>query len=211
MYDADVTKRRVTERTILEEARIAGGLNQTELAELAGTSQPTISAYERGTKSPRLNVAVRLLQACGWNLALQPRVSFTEHPAPDGFKFPFTVPDRLWRLEAPACFTTIKFFDLLDEENHQHWWDLSIRADQRLVYSRLLTYGDEAHLMLYLDGALLADLWDELDVPEPMHNLWEPLIEANRRAPAQPEKDYYLRDQETRRSSVQVIKHANAG
>ena len=142
---------------------------------------------------------------------MQPRVSFTEHPAPDGFKFPFTVPDRLWRLEAPACFTTIKFFDLLDEENHQHWWDLSIRADRRLVYSRLLTYGDEAHLMLYLDGALLADLWDELDVPEPMHNLWEPLIEANRRAPAQPEKDYYLRDQETRRSSVQVIKHANAG
>ena len=52
MYDADVTKRRVTERTILEEARIAGGLNQTELAELAGTSQPTISAYERGAKSP---------------------------------------------------------------------------------------------------------------------------------------------------------------
>src|SRR5680860_777166 len=101
MYDAGVTRRRPTERTIIEEARIASGLRQSELADRASTSQPTISAYERGTKSPRLDVATRLLQACGWNLGLQPRVSFTEHPAPEGFRFPFTMPDRLWRLEAP--------------------------------------------------------------------------------------------------------------
>lgn len=210
MYDAGVTNWR-PQPTIIEEARVTSGLGQSELAALAGTSQPTISAYERGKKVPGLAVTTRIVNAAGWNLALQPRVSFTEYPAPDGFKFPFTVPDRLWRLETPACFRAIMFFDLLDEENDQRWWDLSIRADRRLVYSRLLTYGDEAHLMLYLDGALLADLWDELDVPEPMRNLWETLVAANRRAPAQPEKDYYLRDEETRRSSVQVVKHADDG
>ena len=56
-------------------------------------------------------MAERIVNAAGWNIALQPRVSFTEHPAPPAFRFPFTVPDRLWRLQAPACFRTIKFFD----------------------------------------------------------------------------------------------------
>jgi hypothetical protein len=30
---------------------------------------------------------------------------------------------------------------------------------------------DEAHLMLYLDGALLVDLWDELRLPDPVWGL----------------------------------------
>ncbi len=210
MYDAGVAYWR-PQPTIIEEARVASGLGQSELAKLAGTSQPTISAYERGKKIPGLAVAERILRVAGWNLALQPRVSFTEHPAPAGFRFPFTVPDRLRRLEAPACFRTIKFFDLLREDNDKYWWDLSVRADRKFVYERLLTYGDEAHLMLYLDGALLIDLWDELDVPEPMQGLWQSVVDATRQAPTQPEHEYYRRDEETRRSSVQVVEHADDG
>lgn len=210
MYDAGVTNWR-PQPTIIEEARVASGLGQSELAALAGTSQPTISAYERGKKIPGLAVTERILRVAGWNLALQPRVSFTEHPAPAKFRLPFTVPDRLWRLEAPACFRTIKFFDLLQEDNDKYWWDLSVRADRKFVYERLLTYGDEAHLMLYLDGALLLDLWDELDVPEPMRGLWQSVVDATRHAPTQPEHEYNRRDGETRRSSVEVIKHVDAG
>lgn len=210
MYDAGVTNWR-PQPTIIEEARVASGLGQSELAALADTSQPTISAYERGKKIPGLAVTERILRVAGWNLALQPRVSFTEHPAPAGSRYPFTVPDRLWRLEAPACFRTIKFFDLLREDNDKYWWDLSVRADRKFVYERLLTYGDEAHLLLYLDGALLIDLWDELDVPEPVRGLWQSVVDATRQAPAQPEHEYYRRDEETRRSSVQVVKHADAG
>ena len=37
---------------------------------------------------------------------------------------------------------------------------------------RLLTYGLEAILVLYLDGALLIDLWNEMEVPEPMRTHW---------------------------------------
>lgn len=66
-------------RTVIEEARLESGLGQTELAALAGTSQPTLSSYERGKKSPGLAVAERIVNAAGWNIALQPRVSFTEH------------------------------------------------------------------------------------------------------------------------------------
>jgi transcriptional regulator with XRE-family HTH domain len=182
MYDAGVANWRPQPKTVIEEARLASGLGQAELAALSGTSQPTLSAYERGKKTPGLAVAERIVNAAGWNIALQPRVSFTEHAAPTGFRFPFTVPDRLWRLEAPACFRTIKFFDLIDD-NDKFWWDLSMRGDRKLVYERLLTYGDEASLRLFLDAALLIDLWPEMDVPEPMRTHWAAVIDATLQAP----------------------------
>ncbi|MEN3123941.1 helix-turn-helix domain-containing protein [Janibacter sp. LM] len=195
--------------TVIEEARLASGLGQSELAALAGTSQPTLSAYERGKKSPGLAVAERIVNAAGWKIALQPRVSFTEHPAPPGFRFPFTVPDRLWRLEAPACFRTIKFFDLIDDDD-KFWWDLSDRADRKLVYERLLTYGDEPSLIHYLDGALLIDLWNEMEVPEPMRTHWAAVVEATVHAPIPAEHELVRRDEDTRRTAFDVIKHANS-
>lgn len=60
------------------------------------------------------------------------------------------------------------FFDLIDDDDDKFWSDLSDREDRKLVYERLLTYGDEASLVHYLDGALLIDLWNEMEVPEPM-------------------------------------------
>ena len=209
MYDAGVANWRPQPRTVIEEARLGSGLGQSELAALAGTSQPTLSAYEHGKKMPGLGVAERIVNAAGWNVALQPRVSFTEHPAPEGFRFPFTVPNRLWRLEAPACFRTIKFFDLTDDDN-KYWWDLSIRADRKLVYERLLTYGDEASLRLYLDAALLIDLWPEMDVPEPMRTHWAAAIEATMEAPIPSEHELARRDEDTRRTAVDIIKHATS-
>lgn len=196
-------------RTVIEEARLASGLGQAELAALAGTSQPTLSAYERGKKSPGLTVAERIVNAAGWNIALQPRVRFTEHPAPTGFRFPFTVPDRLWRLEAPACFRTIKFFDLIDDDNDKFWWDLSDRAERRLVYERLLTYGSEAYLVIYLDGALLIDLWNEMDVPEPMRTHWQRVIDKSLNAPISPDAEYYRPGESTRRTPLETVRQVD--
>jgi transcriptional regulator with XRE-family HTH domain len=209
MYDAGVTNWRPQPRTVIEEARLASGFDQAELAALAGTSQPTLSAYERGKKSPDLAVAERIVNAAGWNIALQPRVTFTEYPAPPGFRFPFTVPDRLWRLEAPACFRSVKFFDLIDDDNDKFWWDLSDRADRRLVYERVLTYGDESSLILYLDGALLIDLWAEMDIPEPMRTHWAAVVEATVHATIAAESERYRWDEDTRRTALDVVKHAD--
>jgi transcriptional regulator with XRE-family HTH domain len=203
MYDAGVTSWRVRPRSIIGEARLATGISQSELAERAGTSQPTISAYEHGKKTPNLAVTERLLQAAGWNLALQPRVTFSEHPAPTGHRFPFYVPDRLWRIEVPTCFRTIHFIDLLDEHSNQFWWDLSKHADRKRVYENVLTNSSEEQFVRYVDGALLIDLWDELDLADPIRDAWEPLIAANRRAPAK--HDAYFRHEETRRDTVDVV------
>lgn len=46
------------------------GLTQSQLAELAQTSQPTIAAYESGTKTPNLRTLERLTKKVGLELAI---------------------------------------------------------------------------------------------------------------------------------------------
>jgi transcriptional regulator with XRE-family HTH domain len=56
--------------TIVSRIREAGGLTQVELAELGGTSQPTIAAYESGAKVPSLRTLRRLAAVAGVELDL---------------------------------------------------------------------------------------------------------------------------------------------
>jgi transcriptional regulator with XRE-family HTH domain len=58
---------------ILRAARHGAGISQEELARRAQTSQPTIAAYEAGRSTPRLDTIERLLDACGYDLALDAR------------------------------------------------------------------------------------------------------------------------------------------
>lgn len=53
--------------------RALAGLTQAQLALAAGTSQPTIADYERGTKSPTWRTLVGLAHAAGY----EPTVLFT--------------------------------------------------------------------------------------------------------------------------------------
>lgn len=53
---------------LLRRARIGAGLTQAELARRSGTSQPTLSAYERGRKTPNAGTLVRLLAVAGATL-----------------------------------------------------------------------------------------------------------------------------------------------
>ena len=56
----------------VRELRRKAGLTQTELARIAGTSQPTIAAYETGRKSPTLQTLSRIARTVG----LEAMVSF---------------------------------------------------------------------------------------------------------------------------------------
>lgn len=51
--------------------RIAFGLNQTQLAELSGTSLNFISQLERGKKTLRLNLVLAVLNVLGLELHIQ--------------------------------------------------------------------------------------------------------------------------------------------
>src|SRR3954466_674589 len=56
--------------TTLRSARERAGLTQGELAERAGTSQATVSAYETGAKQPSVATFSRLLAATGARLSV---------------------------------------------------------------------------------------------------------------------------------------------
>lgn len=163
----------VDRRSLLEAARVARGLTQEAVARRSGTSQPTLSAYERGTKSPTLAVAERILHSLGFDLGLQPRVTFREvHGGRGGT---YLVPDQLWRVDPPACFAPI---DVRDADRSLRTSDLLNRDGRIDAYAWLLTHGDGEQLFNHLDGALLVDAWPDLAprLPAELRNEWQPLV-----------------------------------
>jgi transcriptional regulator with XRE-family HTH domain len=56
---------------LIRAARRRRGLTQAELASRAGTSQPVISAYENGRRSPSMATLRRLISASGERLELR--------------------------------------------------------------------------------------------------------------------------------------------
>lgn len=67
--------------SMIRTARQSAGLSQRALAEQAGTSGPTVAAYEAGTKDPRASTLLRLLAAAGADLRL-----VDHRPAADRFR-----------------------------------------------------------------------------------------------------------------------------
>jgi transcriptional regulator with XRE-family HTH domain len=61
--------------TLIQQARTNAGLSQQALAERAGTSQATLSAYERGRKDPSASTLARLLAAAGSKLTTKPKTA----------------------------------------------------------------------------------------------------------------------------------------
>jgi predicted nucleotidyltransferase/DNA-binding XRE family transcriptional regulator len=53
---------------LIRQARARAGLTQAQLARAAGTSQPTLAAYETGAKSPSVRTLDRLIRASGATL-----------------------------------------------------------------------------------------------------------------------------------------------
>ena len=135
-------------RSLLEVARVARGLTQEAVARRSRTSQPTLSAYERGTKSPTLAVVERILHSLGFELGLQPHVSFREVHRERGGTY--LVPDQLWRVDPPDCFAPV---DVRGAGGNRRTSDLLNREGRIEAYSWLLTHGDEEHLFNHLDGA----------------------------------------------------------
>lgn len=57
---------------VIRAARLRVMLSQAELAQRAGTSQSTLSAYETGRKQPSLTTLNRILAAAGARLTVAP-------------------------------------------------------------------------------------------------------------------------------------------
>jgi len=164
------------EQTIIGKARRAARLSQRELARRAGTSQPTLSTYETGVTSPTLVVAERIVASSGFDLTLSAHVAFSEVYGTRGE--PYAIPDRLWRLDIADAVAVVEL------PRHVHWsgpsrsYDLGDREDRARVYEIVLREGSAGDLRRFIDGAFLLDLWDELVLPRPLRNAWDPVITA---------------------------------
>ena len=163
---------------LLERARASAGLTQDELARRAGTSRPTLSAYENGRKSPTVATFARLLAEAGYELAAEPQVMFTRQPAARGRSV--WLPDHLPRLDMAHAFAPVRLPLHLNWSAPGRAFDLGSRADRARVYEVVLQEGRPADIMSYVDGALLVDLWDDLVLPRAVRSAWAPVIHASR-------------------------------
>lgn len=81
----------------LREVRESRGLSQAQLAEVAGVSQPNLSAYENDRRTPNLDTFNRILVSCGYQVAADGGSTVLHMPFPVGAgDYPFDdLPPRL--------------------------------------------------------------------------------------------------------------------
>ena len=151
-------------------------MSQEALAARAGTSRPTLSAYEHGRKSPTLATIERLIASAGFELMAEPRVIFTQRPTRRGR--PIVVADRLWRLSICKAFATVTLPLALNWSRPGETYDLSDRHQRARCYEIALREGTVDDLLRYVDGALLVDLWDELVLPREVRAAWQSVVDG---------------------------------
>jgi transcriptional regulator with XRE-family HTH domain len=162
---------------LLGRVRVSSGLTQEELARRAGTSRPTLSAYEHGRKSPTVATFARLLSRAGWELTAEPHVSFTQQTTVHGK--PAWIPDRLPRLDVAHALASVALPIHLTWSAPGRVFDLRSRADRARVYEIVLQEGTPADILTYVDGVLLVDLWEDVVLPRTIRSAWAPLILAS--------------------------------
>lgn len=161
-------------QNLLERAREAAGLSQTALAKRAGTSRPTLSAYEHGRKSPTLDTAARIVGEAGFDLAITPRIEFHEVAVERGR--PIQVPNVLPRLPCDRAFAAVVLPLYLNWSDRGRRFDLRDRRQRARVYELVLREGGPGDITAYVDGALLVDLWDELVLPPGIRAAWNGVV-----------------------------------
>jgi hypothetical protein len=98
----------------------------------------------------------------------------TQQPSARGR--PTWVPDRLPRLDVACALALVELPLHLNWSAPGRVFDLRSRADRARVYEIVLQEGRPADILAYIDGALLADLWDDLVLPRAVRSAWAPLI-----------------------------------
>jgi transcriptional regulator with XRE-family HTH domain len=164
--------------TLVAQARRASGLSQAQVARRAGTSRPTLSAYEGGSRNPTLDTLERVLAANGQHLVAVPDPVFTRHRDRRGK--PFYVPDQLPRLPIEAALGTIVLPPHVDWSPAGRPRNLAERSERLLTYQVVLAEGSPQDIQRWVDGALLVDCWADLHLPAAIRHAWQPLVDRAR-------------------------------
>jgi transcriptional regulator with XRE-family HTH domain len=174
-------------KTVIEVARRAAGLSQHQLAVWAGTHQSSVSEYESRRKSPTLEVVERLLEAADAELAIKPIIDFDVRQDPEIGQY--LVPERLWSVPMPDCFSKIQVLGLLFKSRRPRVWDLSVEAERIDYYEWVIVRGTAELMLDSVDGILLMQVWEHLHLPEVIREAWQPVIDAATASQDTPPRD----------------------
>ena len=163
-------------RTVIELARRAAGASQRELALWGRTQQSAISEYESRRKSPTLEVVERLLAVADFELAIRPVIDF--EPREDPETGSYLVPERLWSVPMPDCFSKVQVLGYLFKSRRPRVWDLSVEAERIDYYQWVIVHGLPELMLDSVDGLLLMQVWERLDLPGVIRAAWQPVIDA---------------------------------
>ena len=161
---------------VLAGVRVQAGLTQQELAERAGTSRPTLSAYEHGRKAPGVDTYERILAAAGYRFEAAPAVQWSEVDVGRGRTC--WVADRLWRLPPEEALADVRLPLVLNRSAPGRVYRCRDRRDRGHLYETLLAEGLAQDVERWVDGVLLVDLWDDIVVPRPVRAAWAPVVDA---------------------------------
>lgn len=165
-------------KTVIELARRAAGASQQQLALWAGTQQSSVSEYESRRKSPTLEVVERLLEAADAELAIKPIIDFDVRQDPEIGQY--LVPERLWSVPMPDCFSKVQVLGVLFKSRRPRVWDLSVEAVRIDYYEWAIVHGLPELLLDSVDGILLMQVWERLHLPEVVRAAWQPVLDAAR-------------------------------
>ena len=113
----------------------------------------------------------------GFDLTLSPQVTFRTVDAPKGADY--FVADHLWRLSTREAMRTITLPRRLEWSSvAPPVFNLRDRHQRARCYEIVLREGESDDILTIIDGCLLADIWDELHLPEPLRAAWSQTIEA---------------------------------
>lgn len=164
-------------RELIKSARHANGLTITEAAHLTGTSRPTFSHYENGVKAPNASTLERILLQLGYELDTVKKPAFTTHYGKYGK--PFYVPDTLPTLAPQQARRKVELPNRLAWSGQNRARNLANKEDRKFVYQVVLEEGTPADILDFIDGTLLADLWDELPIAPHIQKEWGHLLGAS--------------------------------
>jgi transcriptional regulator with XRE-family HTH domain len=162
--------------TVIEVARKRLGASQAQLAKWARTQQSSISEYESRRKSPTLEVVERLLAVLDFELAVKPVVLFETREDPEIGQY--VVPERLWSVPMPECFGKIQVLGALLNQDKPRVWDLAVEAERIEFYEWVIGRGVPQLMLESVDGVLLMQVWDRLDLPTVIREAWQPILET---------------------------------
>ena len=78
----------------------------------------------------------------------------------------------LWSVGPPDCFATLAIPDFIRNTGMRDW-DMRDREERKGVYEQMIRRGSPQQMIRWMDGALLVDVWDELDLPDPVRKRME--------------------------------------